>query len=321
MLTRGETTEDRIAKIADGFNKGAQNFISGQNSQQAKALQAEASRRQQAIQAFEIEAKMAEQTGRFAPQGTGANILGGMPVDLGAALKGGQITPKYEKEQAALTRQLQIDEMDKQYKQSQIDKNNKYDPAAVARAKGDAKNGGLSLTKGDESADREYGKNYNNFISKGIVNSESSIKRLEEIAGELEKDQGFGEASGTKIPLPDWARSSDAIRRREGAKNAAFSTIKELLPGSVSDSDREAVTRDYYNDQLGAKENAKIIREKIAQLKDIRELEIQKAHHFGTNGTLKGFNGSLSRNQVSQSANTQQAGSSKSPWLKYGKGK
>lgn len=49
MLVRGETTEDRIAKIAQGFGQGIQNFQQGQNQKLAQANQAEATRRQQAL--------------------------------------------------------------------------------------------------------------------------------------------------------------------------------------------------------------------------------------------------------------------------------
>jgi hypothetical protein len=283
MLVRGETTEERIAKIANGFGQGVDNFNQLQNQKRNQGLQEEALRRQQALDAQNSVNDQEDRAMRRQEFGINQELKKAQTAELG----------------------LPFDQT-KDYKKA----------VALQAIKTNAKTGGISLTKGDESADREYGKNYNNFISKGIVNSKSSIDRLEAIADELERDQGIMEASGTKIPIPDWARSSDAIRRRETAKNAAFSTIKELLPGSVSDGDREAVTRDYYNDQLGAKENAAIIREKVQQLKSIRQLEMQKAQHFGENGTLKGFRGTLDQ---ADSVNTKQSAPSKSPWEKYKK--
>lgn len=101
MLVRGETTEDRIAKIAQGFGQGFQNYQQGQNQKLAQANQAEATRRQQALQAFEIENKIAETTGRFAAQGSGQVVLSGMPTDIGAALSQ-PMTPKFEAAQKAL---------------------------------------------------------------------------------------------------------------------------------------------------------------------------------------------------------------------------
>jgi hypothetical protein len=49
MLIKGETTEQRIAKIANGFGQGVQNFQQGQDRQRSQDLQTEALRRQQAI--------------------------------------------------------------------------------------------------------------------------------------------------------------------------------------------------------------------------------------------------------------------------------
>lgn len=101
MLIRGETTEDRIAKIAQGFNQGAQNFIQGQDRQRTQSLQDEANRRQQALQAMEIEAKISENTGKNVfGSGLGSRILSGEQVDLQGALKDRGYTPKFEREEA-----------------------------------------------------------------------------------------------------------------------------------------------------------------------------------------------------------------------------
>lgn len=106
MLIRGETTEDRIAKIAQGFNQGAQNFIQGQDRQRTQSLQDEANRRQQALQALEIEAKISENTGKnVLGSGLGSQILSGEQVDLQGALKDRGYTPKFEREQAVRQRE------------------------------------------------------------------------------------------------------------------------------------------------------------------------------------------------------------------------
>lgn len=55
MLIRGETTEERIAKIAQGFGQGIQNFQQGQDRKRTQGLQDEALRRQQALDAQNTE--------------------------------------------------------------------------------------------------------------------------------------------------------------------------------------------------------------------------------------------------------------------------
>jgi hypothetical protein len=143
---------------------------------------------------------------------------------------------------------------------------------------------------GQQAIDRKYAENYNNFSSKGIVNSQKSIQQLEEIQKELEKDQGFGEAGGTTLPIPDMLRSNNAIRRRDTVSNAAVSSLKEIFGGNPTEGERAAIAKDYYNDSLSNKDNAKILKDKIQQLKAGREEEIRKAKHYEKHGTLRGFN-------------------------------
>lgn len=130
MLIRGQTTEDRIAEIAQGFGQGVQNFQQVQNQQRAQDLQAEALKRQQALQAFEVENKLAEQTGKIVPQGTGLAILSGQNIDLAGALKSAPSTRKaeleaqdriYKAEERALNKQLkeaQVNELNKPFEQT-----------------------------------------------------------------------------------------------------------------------------------------------------------------------------------------------------------
>jgi len=122
MLIRGETTEDRIAKIAQGFGQGVQNFIGQQDRQRSQQMQDEAVRRQQALQAFEIENRIAETTGRIAAPGTGLAILNSENLDLSGALGDKTFKAKQLEDQAA--RQSQKDALDSEYKRSQIAKNN-----------------------------------------------------------------------------------------------------------------------------------------------------------------------------------------------------
>jgi hypothetical protein len=153
---------------------------------------------------------------------------------------------------------------------------------------------GPTLAPGEEAIDKNYAEQFNNFTGKGINNTAFTIKKLENIASEMEKDKGklttfFGESGGTSIPLPDMLRSKDSIRRRDEARNAANSTLKELFGGQLSDGERVAAAKEYYNDSLDNETNAKMLREKITQLKANRDAEIERANYFAKNRTLKGF--------------------------------
>lgn len=148
-----------------------------------------------------------------------------------------------------------------------------------------------TLSPGEEAADKNFAKDYNNLTSKGFNNADTAIKRLESLAGELEKegDGVFATGGGRTSILPDVLRSQDSIRRRDAAANEANSTLKELFPGSLSDDERRAAAREYYNDKLSNSENAKIIKEKAKQLRRSYQDQQRKAQYFSENGTLKGL--------------------------------
>ena len=146
-------------------------------------------------------------------------------------------------------------------------------------------------TAGQVAVDKDYAKHYNDFSSRGVINSAASIEKLKKIADEMEADTGLLQSGGGRFAsvLPDVARSRDAIRRRDDARNAANSTLKELFGGQLSDAEREAAAREYYNDALDNTDNSKLLRGKIAQLEGMRRNEMEKAKHYEANGSLRGF--------------------------------
>lgn len=148
-------------------------------------------------------------------------------------------------------------------------------------------------TVGQEAADKEFGKHYDEYTSRGRNNAINAIAKLDALAKEMESDQGTFESGGGRIAaeLPDWARSRDAIRRRDDTRNAANTTLKELFGGQLSDAERESAAKEYYNDALGNKENAAILRRKIGELKDNLNAQDAKASFYENNGTLVGYKG------------------------------
>jgi len=126
MLVRGQTTEERIAQIANGFGQGVQNYQQGQDRQRTQGLQEEAQRRQQALQALEVEGRLSEQTGKnLIGSGIGQNYLSGNMANIGELMNSAPTTRKAELE--SQDRQIKADEriLDNQYKQSQINRNNR----------------------------------------------------------------------------------------------------------------------------------------------------------------------------------------------------
>jgi hypothetical protein len=172
---------------------------------------------------------------------------------------------------------------------------------------------GPTLSEGEKAVDKDYSKQYNNFAGKGVTNTDHSIKKLEAIASELENDSGLIQDGGTQLPIPDMFRSKNAIRRRDEARNAANSTLKELFGAQLSDGERNAAAKEYYNDSLDNASNAKILRDKIQQLKANRAAELDRARYFEKNRTLKGYQ--LDPNRLENTSSAPSDG--KAPWEKY----
>lgn len=168
-------------------------------------------------------------------------------------------------------------ELGQKDKQLAIDAKKAIDPSA-----------GLSV--GEKSLDKEYGKQYEKYTSKGRANAVNSIMKLKKLQQEVEKDTGFGEAGGTRWPIPDMLRSRTAIERRDDARNFANVTLKELFGGQLSDAEREAAAREFWNDSLDNESNAKRLKGKIKELEDGLKSQDAKARYWEKNrGSLKGF--------------------------------
>jgi hypothetical protein len=171
--------------------------------------------------------------------------------------------------------------------------------------------GNQGYSEGQKSVDKDYAKHYNTFTQKGAVNAKTSIDRLEALAAEMESDTGVFESGGGRFAstLPDALRSRDAVRRRDQAKNFANTTLKELFGGQLSDAEREAAAKEYYNDALSNSENAKIIRAKIEQLREGYNTEVAKAKYYEQNGgTLRGFSGGISESIAAEPTKRDQGG-------------
>lgn len=208
-----------------------------------------------------------------------------------------------ESETGKIDRQLERD-----YKKSVIEKN-----------KADAKKksgGGLlgPLTPGETAVDKAYGKEYVDFTTKGI-NSGSTIEKIEQLANDMEatgasKDEllALDEGGALANIAPDFFKSRKMIKERDQARNFANTTLKELFGGQLSDAEREAAAKEYYNEALPREENIKIMRQKVAEIKRAYEAKRAKAKHFEERGTLKGFKGLLSDDELMSTIRPQQPG-------------
>lgn len=151
---------------------------------------------------------------------------------------------------------------------------------------------GVKLSDGQKAVDKDYAKHYNDFTGKGKVNSIQTIKQLKELKSQLESEGGgLFSAGGGRVAslLPDNLRSSKAISWKTEIPGKANLVLKDLFGGQLSDKEREAESKTYYNDLLSPKENAVILQKKIDTLENQLVSEDAKAKYYQQNGTLRGF--------------------------------
>jgi hypothetical protein len=147
------------------------------------------------------------------------------------------------------------------------------------------------LTEAERAVDKDYAKDYNDFTQGGAIRAQQGIAKLKALAKEIQDDNGLLQSGGGRFAkeLPEWARSRDAVRRRDSAINEANKTLKATFGSQISDAERESVAKEFYNDALSNEENAKILNGKIKELEGQLEGQTTKAMHYENNRTLKGF--------------------------------
>lgn len=152
-------------------------------------------------------------------------------------------------------------------------------------------NGGQS--EGQKKVDQDYAKHYNNFTGKGRANALQTIKQLEELQAELDKEsKNIFQSGGGRLTsmMPDMVRTTDSLRWKSEIPAKANLVLKELFGGQLSDGERESESKTYYNDLLSPADNSRVLSKKIQTLKDQLTSETAKARFFRDKGTLNNFN-------------------------------
>lgn len=160
---------------------------------------------------------------------------------------------------------------------------------------------GFKGREGQVAVDKDYAKDYNDFIGGGRDKAINAIKKLEDFYSEIEKDQGLFQSGGgpVKGSLPDSVRSQTSIARRDNTVSVANSALKGTFGSQLSDGERKALANEFYNDRLGNAENLKIMRRKINELKDSYIANQAKADYFQKNKqSLRGFQPPATRNRL-----------------------
>ena len=154
-----------------------------------------------------------------------------------------------------------------------------------------------NLTKGQESADKEFGKDYNEWIQGGFSKVKSNLTVLNDAIGKLKDPKselgntaapGFLRAN-TPFGLGDY-KEGYAIEQQVGS--VAVQSLKTVFGGNISDGEREAILSFAYDPQLSDDANIKKVEATMSRIKDAAQAKQEAIEHFRVHGTIKGFRGS-----------------------------
>lgn len=169
----------------------------------------------------------------------------------------------------------------------------------IARLAASGKNvgpGGVKLTKGQEAADKEFGKSYADYqAAGGSADVEKQLQQLQQVSDSLggEGNNFTGPVVGM---IPDFARSftnPEAIAAKNKVDEVVQRNLRLVLGAQFTEKEGERLIARAYNPQLSSKENKRRVDSLIRQIKTAAQTKEDAARYFEENGTLSGWKGRM----------------------------
>ena len=154
---------------------------------------------------------------------------------------------------------------------------------------------GLDLTAGEEVRDKEFVKT----LEKGgdmqsLAAAQKDAAAIESVLAKLEAGEKLtGPVQGN---LPDWARTffvPDSVNAQNLVEGVVQQNLRAILGGQFAKAEGEQLVKRAYNPALPPEQNAARLRALLLQLKTAADNKREKVAYFNENGTLKGFEGTV----------------------------
>lgn len=142
-------------------------------------------------------------------------------------------------------------------------------------------------TVGQESADREYGKNYNSWTSGGAKAARTEIGKLQSVANNLrDKKVTTGGMTGA---FPDRFTSNEVLQARADVQSTIMNSLRAILGAQFTEKEGERILRATWNEADSTENNMARINRLITDLTNKADDNDRKAQFFEQNGTLRGY--------------------------------
>jgi len=190
---------------------------------------------------------------------------------------------KLADQQRASEHQFQERLADKQILAGLIGKQGSLEAAKAAESK--------KGTLGQQTADREFGKEYSNWVASGGSTAvEANITKLEEAIESLKKNSS---ATGWVVGnLPRKAReliTPDGVSIQDKVEFVIQQSLKQILGGAFSKEEAAQLIARSYNPSLPEEENIKRLQATAKQLREMVKAKDRAIKEYESKGSIKGL--------------------------------
>ena len=154
--------------------------------------------------------------------------------------------------------------------------------------------GGTS-TAGWEAIDKRYAETWLSDSTSGLSDVASQAGTIAAVLGDLEAGK---ELTGPMVGIQgDFARAimnPDAQDAKDRVESVVQRSLRETLGSQFTAQEGDRLIARSYNPMLPPEQNARRLRALLTTLQSVAQQKMDMRNHFNENGTLQGFNGSLS---------------------------
>jgi len=145
-------------------------------------------------------------------------------------------------------------------------------------------------TKGTETIDTEFAKEYVTWTTGGFQDAEKGISQLAEVRDALATGQNL---TGWEIAIqPDWAKaviSPEALQAKEQVEEVVQRNLRLILGAQFTEKEGTRLIKRAYNPALEESYNIVRINRLMTQMESSLQAKIAAVRYYEANGTLAGF--------------------------------
>lgn len=168
---------------------------------------------------------------------------------------------------------------------------------AVGRIPYEKPTSSLDLTPAEETVDKNFAKDYNEFIAQGgMADIEKQLAQLEGVKEYLEDPATFAATGGVVGLTPKWMRDvlpglESGAAAQDAVEEVVQRNLRLVLGAQFTEKEGARLIERAYNPRQSEEQNAIRVGRLIEQIRGAAQAKMAAAEYYEQNGTLKGFKG------------------------------